>query len=395
MKILISEKRRPLLISIGVAIGVGLGTISQSAFPDDFLNSLLKSPFPTIWDFDLKLSNLFFVTGLILLLLISIFVEYSKDLESDGKHNKLETSVFQLGKLVSQLGVVPSPDFIGALKDQSQAFFSFDRIERTFLDEPSDVYKSRVQNALRQRLYQLAILTRKFFPEMEKANVGVNVMRYLCVKGNEEAINKMESSFIFRGPLESLSKSEGVLYLDKELAIVSTKPNRKKGEDESILDSKIENICFPIHTNESSSGGIESFISQHLPGAPEAFLRENIIFYPNGKAFVSAARNKKLHDQVVNKIDSYFKKHKNEIQSVISIPFSFVTEDSNKVTFEHRYILNIHSDKEVESGDPRLFLFESTMSPFLSSLAEKIQTFDELYAILSNEIVEKEHEASR
>lgn len=380
MKIRIPERFRPFFMALGVAIGVLIGAISQSAISPSLLSDNWQSPYPEVYDFTLKMSNIFFFGGLLVLFLISMFVEFSKDADSGDKHKQLESSVTKLGKLITQLGFVPPPGFIGALKDYSQKYFSYDRSERTYFNETALQYRQRTEESLQQRLVQIALLTRTFFSEMEKARIGVNVMRYVEVEDNQEIVKSLESFFLFKGPLESLEKSHGVLYLDTALAIVNERPSKRQSQTQSVLDKSLKGLCFPIHQRLELSES--EYLALHVPGAPEAFLRDSAVFYENGKRFVEAAKEKSLTNPVVQKIESYFNKHQNQIQSVISIPFKFLEIVESKERVTHRYVLNIHTDKVVDSSEPQLVLFESTLSPFLSSLAEKISNLDDTCAIL-------------
>jgi hypothetical protein len=381
MSIKISEKYRPHVATTASALAVTLGAMSQSILPVDFSNKYWV--FESL-GFQVHVPQFVFWVGLIFLLLMGFLIEFSKDAESGEKHTQLETALGRVRSFIGQIALTAPPDFIGALKQSSEAFFYSDRVERSDLQESELVYRDRAETSVRRRLMELANLTRHFFPEMEKSTIGVNLMRYIPVKGNEEFVKSKNKDFIFKGGLETLSNSKGVLYLLPEYAVTCKNETGRAVDTVAQRDDKVAPICFPVHEKlEESLISDQDYLAIHLPGAPEAYILQSAVFYSSGQEFVDAAEQRKLPSDVQRKVAKYFSDNAEQIQSVISLPLSFTLHSEQQIE-KYEYVLNIHCDRQIQASDSQVVLFESLISPFLASLAEKIPFIDIQSVILSS-----------
>jgi len=227
---------------------------------------------------------------------------------------------------------------------------------------------------------------------MEKATIGVNIMRFSPVEGNEEFVKSKEKDFLFKTGIESLLKSEGILHLDERYAVLCKSVRNKDTAPLAQKDIHIHPICFPILPRANDSVGVDSeYWNRHLPGAPEAYLRKEAVFYASGREFVEAAKSRNLPSEVQKKVENYFGKNKKTIQSVISLPLCFELKTEQGIK-SYEYVLNIHSEKQIQASQSQIVLFESLMSPFLNALAEKIPFIEEQCAILKNMLKDSTNE---
>jgi hypothetical protein len=168
---------------------------------------------------------------------------------------------------------------------------------------------------------------------------------------------------LFVPPEGELDKFTGLLVFRQELSATSEKPRRGEEVDP---DRRIPSIALPV-PHESKRGDLWAV----LPGAPKAFLTDDVDGYSNTQTMADWCQEKgDFQPSVVGAVRKYFGDGDGaSIRSLISRPLIVKDDAMQDVKIG---VLNIQSNRPGILGDfaERLPIFQAMLTPILLELAE-------------------------
>ena len=172
---------------------------------------------------------------------------------------------------------------------------------------------------------------------------------------------------ILRPPEGDLAKFQGLLVLRTDLTATSELP---EGTETPKPDASAPHIALPVPTEAKRNGRWAV-----LPGAPKAFLTEDVDGYSDTSTLARWCKDKgDFQPSVIDEVRTYFSDGDGaQIRSFVSRPLIDVAK--NKVG-----VLNIQSNRIGILGDmdERLPVFQAMLTPILLELTEVLVELERL-----------------
>lgn len=223
-----------------------------------------------------------------------------------------------------------------------------------------------IEHAIRTILDGVVALTAIFDGKPKSVIYAANIMIYKSISDLPPSeVDNISDKILFVEKGFDVTHLAGVLRLRENLSTTTE-------TEKPIPDAELRELYLPIPSPTLSESGL----CRYLPGAPAAFIKDEMSIYIDTHTLGSWCRKKgDFSPSLCDNLEAYFRSEKGKkIRSFVSLPLSNPRKDSPIG------VLNIHRDKVGIMAEKKPSLhFLPLMQPYLSLIIDLTVILGECY----------------